>query len=154
MATVNDLPRKNSPPYRLMSAKEHWEAYWDEMLNKFIDEYLITSGMLAVQGNQDDIPPREPRFCEGILATLAEVLLLSCSHQSRCLEKGTGRESTKSTSNCYTTSRPILGTMHMVLKCSSILFKMIFCFQKKKLTSVLGQQLQTGLEAKKIIWIS
>ncbi len=58
MSTVSDPPRKNSPPYRLMSVEEHRKAYWDGMLDTFIDEHLITPGMVSVDGNtrQDETP--------------------------------------------------------------------------------------------------
>ena len=33
MSAVNDPPRKNNAPYRLMSVKDQKKAYWNEMLD-------------------------------------------------------------------------------------------------------------------------
>ena len=56
MSAVNDPPRKNNPPYRFMSAEDQKKAYWNEMLDTFINEHLITPGLISVEGNirQDD----------------------------------------------------------------------------------------------------
>ena len=51
MSAVNDPPRKNNPPYRLMSAEDQKKAYWNEMLDIFINEHLITPGLISVEGN-------------------------------------------------------------------------------------------------------
>lgn len=61
MTTVSDPPRKNSPPYRLISVDEHRKEYWDGMLDNFINEYLLPPGQEAIQSNleEDDIPPPE-----------------------------------------------------------------------------------------------
>lgn len=59
MSTVSDPPRKNSPPYRLMSGEKHRKAYWDGMLDKFIDEHLITPGLLYAEGKRQDDTPIE-----------------------------------------------------------------------------------------------
>lgn len=58
MSTVSDPPRKNNPCYRLMSVEKQRSAYWDEMLDKFINEHLITPGLVSVEGSirHDDIP--------------------------------------------------------------------------------------------------
>lgn len=58
MSTESDPPRKNSPPYRLMSVEEHRIAYWDGMLDNFINEHLITPDMISVDGNtrKDETP--------------------------------------------------------------------------------------------------
>ena len=58
MSTVSDPQRKNNPNYRLMSVEEQRSAYWDEMLDKFINDHLITPGLITMEGNirQDDIP--------------------------------------------------------------------------------------------------
>ena len=48
MSIVNDPPRKNNPPYRFMSAEDQKKAYWNEMLGTFINEHLITPGLISV----------------------------------------------------------------------------------------------------------
>ena len=49
MATVNDQPSKNSPPYHLLAVEQYKKEYWDTILSKFVDEYLIPP--VAVQDN-------------------------------------------------------------------------------------------------------
>ena len=41
MEKPSDPPQRNVPPYHLTSVQKYKEEYWDKILTKFVDEYLL-----------------------------------------------------------------------------------------------------------------
>ena len=76
MEKMTDKPTRNVPPYHLISTQKYKKEYWDKMLTKFVDKYLIEPFVnhcdpATSQQQQSTMPTQPRRSSEPVLPQLS-----------------------------------------------------------------------------------